>query len=220
MSSLIFYSDAEQALIATDTLAVKPEGEPLLFCSKAIHLPHLNIVIAGTGQGGFSTRWAMHVNDRMVINGINNLDFHTPQGLRDLWGNYCDEFKITGYATTTVYQFGYCQETDKMVAIAYRSKNNFESEPRPYGLAAKPDCKFPSGDYATPAVFVDMMNEQREIQSNAAKNKRIYIGGRINVLHVTKNGCHSYNLYEFPDYKEHENKLLTNYASERQSSVE
>lgn len=214
MSSLIFYSDAEQALIATDTLAVKPEGEPLLFCSKAIHLPHLNTVIAGTGQGGFATRWAMHVNDRMVINGINNLDFHTPQGLRDLWDTYCDEFNITDNATTTVYQFGYCQETDKMMAIAYRSTNNFESEPRPYGLAAKQECSFPEGDYEIPAVFVDMMNEQREIQSNVALNERIFIGGRINVLHVTKTGCSSYKLHEFSDYQQHENQLFANHAKE------
>jgi hypothetical protein len=214
MSSLIFYSDADQALIATDTLAVKPEGAPLLFCSKAIHLPHLNTVIAGTGQGGFATRWAMHVNDRMVINGINNLDFHTPKGLRELWDTYCDEFKITSGATTTVYQFGYCQETDQMMAIAYRSTNNFESEPRPYGLAAKPECTFPVGDYEIPAVFVDMMNEQREIQSNVAVNERIYIGGRINVLHVTKFGCSSYKLHEFSDYQLLEDQLFANHAKE------
>ena len=214
MSSLIFYTDEEQALIATDTLAVTPSGEPLLFCSKAIHLPHLNIVIAGTGQGGFATRWAMHVNDRMVINGINNLDFHTSKGLRELWVQYRDEFQLPPESTTTVYQFGFCQDSQKMVGIAYRSTNNFDSEVRPYGLAAKPECTFPSGDYSIPAVFSEMMLEQRTIQEQKPKDKRLYIGGKINVLHVNKSGCTSYTLSEFSDCSVHEKQLFDNFAKE------
>ncbi|MNZ67331.1 hypothetical protein D3C78_855760 [compost metagenome] len=212
MSSLIFYIDEEQALIATDTLAVTPSGEPLLFCSKAIHLPHLNIVIAGTGQGGFATRWAMHVNDRMVINGINNLDFHTSKGLRELWSKYCTEFQVPPEATTTVYQFGFCQDSKKMVGIAYRSTNDFISEIRPYGLAAKPECTFPNGEYSIPAVFSEMMYEQRTIQEKNPKHERIYIGGKINVLHLNKNGCSSYTLSEFFDFEEHEKKLFDNFS--------
>ncbi|MGU5697492.1 hypothetical protein ACV1D9_09970 [Aeromonas allosaccharophila] len=215
MSSLIFYTDEDQALIATDTLAVTPSGEPLLFCSKAIHLPHLNIVIAGTGQGGFATRWAMHVNDRMVINGINNLDFHTSIGLRELWIQYCNEFQLLPEATTTVYQFGFCQDSKKMIGIAYRSTNNFISEVRPYGLAAKPECTFPNGEYSIPSVFSEMMSEQRTIQAQKPKHERIYIGGKINVLHLNKSGCSSYILREFSDFAAHEKKLFDNLAQER-----
>jgi hypothetical protein len=54
MSSLIFFTDSEQALIATDTLAVSPDGQPLKFTTKAFALPHLRMVIAGTGAGASS----------------------------------------------------------------------------------------------------------------------------------------------------------------------
>lgn len=216
MSSIIFYSDENQALIATDTLATEPDGNPLLFASKAIHLPHLDTVIAGTGQGGFASQWAMQVNDRMVLSGIDNLDFHTPKGLRDLWKKYCIEYQIAEGSTTTVYQFGYCHEKGKMIVTAYRSTNNFESEPRPYGLAAKPECTFPEGDYEIPKVFIEMMNEQREIQSNKPKDEQIHIGGVINVLHLTETGCSSYTLHRFHDYETHKNQLFTNHAKECQ----
>jgi len=54
VSSLIFHTEQEQAIIATDTLAVSPGGRPLTFTSKGFHVPHLRMVIAGTGCGGFT----------------------------------------------------------------------------------------------------------------------------------------------------------------------
>jgi hypothetical protein len=211
MSSLIFFSDENQAIVATDTLATKPEGNPLLFCSKAIHLPHLHTVIAGTGQGGFPAQWTMQVNDRMVLKGIDNLDFHTQEGLRDLWEKYSSVHQMPAGSTTTVYQFGYCQETDKMLTFAYRSINDFESELMPYGLCAKPECSSPEGDCEIPKVFIEMMNEQREIQSVKSVEERIHIGGVINVLHLTKTGCSSYQLHQFSDYEKHKNQLFADY---------
>jgi hypothetical protein len=52
MSSLIFHTDASQALVATDTLAVKPDGTPLMYGSKALYLPHLKTIIAGNPSIG------------------------------------------------------------------------------------------------------------------------------------------------------------------------
>jgi len=54
MSSLIIYTDEDQALVATDTLGVNNEGQPFLFTSKSNYLPHLQTIISGTGCGGFS----------------------------------------------------------------------------------------------------------------------------------------------------------------------
>jgi len=73
MSSLIFATDEAQILVATDTLAVTPNGEPFLFASKATYVPHLRTIIAGTGGGGFSNGWALTVSTRMIVNGIHNL---------------------------------------------------------------------------------------------------------------------------------------------------
>jgi hypothetical protein len=52
MSSLIFHTEQEQAVVATDTLAVSPGGRPFTFTTKAFHVPHPRMLIAGTGCGG------------------------------------------------------------------------------------------------------------------------------------------------------------------------
>src|SRR5262245_44517231 len=62
MSSLIFYTEREQALIASDTLAVNLDGTPRMYTTKALIVPHLRMVIAGTGIAGLSTRWFARVN--------------------------------------------------------------------------------------------------------------------------------------------------------------
>jgi hypothetical protein len=76
MSSLIFYTEQEQAIIATDTLAVSPGGSPFTFTTKAFHVPHLRMVIAGTGCGGFLDRWLCYLNSRMIVPGIDALPAH------------------------------------------------------------------------------------------------------------------------------------------------
>lgn len=57
MSSLIFYTDESQILVATDSLAVDENGEAAFFCSKANHIPYLKTIVAGTGASGFSNEW-------------------------------------------------------------------------------------------------------------------------------------------------------------------
>ncbi|MCU3537969.1 hypothetical protein N8Y68_23835, partial [Enterobacter hormaechei subsp. steigerwaltii] len=88
MSSLIFYTDEAQALIVTDTLAVTDNGEPLSFVSKAGYIPQLRTIIAGTGAGGFSNTWLLEASTRMVVSGIQNLNYHTSACLRRLWKQY------------------------------------------------------------------------------------------------------------------------------------
>lgn len=208
MSSLIFFTDKHQVLVATDTLGVSSGGEPFLFTSKAIHIPHLKTIIAGTGIGGFSHEWAMHVNNKMAVRGIHNLDYHTPKMLLELWSQYSEKTSITDSFTTTVYQFGISEETQEIVSFAYRSTNEFVSEELGYGTFVKPECQIPNPNSLIDSI-PSMMEEQREIQSRLPKNKRVYIGGEIYVLHLAINGCTSYKLFEFPDFRDEEVKIFT-----------
>ena len=86
MSSLIFYMDETQAAVATDTLATHPGGRPLKFVTKAFILPHLKLIMAGVGTGGFLSRWFVFMNDSIIVRGIDNLDYHTPRALQDAVG--------------------------------------------------------------------------------------------------------------------------------------
>ena len=65
MSSLIFQTEEQQVFVATDTWAVTRDGMPITFTSKALILPHLRMIVAGTGSGGFLDQWFVYINSRM-----------------------------------------------------------------------------------------------------------------------------------------------------------
>ena len=210
MSSLIFYTDPSQALVATDTLAVKPDGTPLMFGSKAIFLPHLKTIIAGTGLGSFSGGWANYVNDRLIVKGLRNLDFHTPDGLNGLWKRMKVEHGVPESMTTTVYQFGISEDDGEIRSYAYRSTNEFASEPLPHGTRAKPECSFPTEGNIVQHLR-SMMYEQRSIQALKSPNERLYIGGDCVVMHLTNEACTTATLFRFDDYEENLDEILAKF---------
>jgi len=211
MSSLIFHTDQNQALVATDTLAASQNGEPFMFTTKAFAVPHLKMIICGTGAGGFLGKWFIQVNDRMIVKGIDNLDFHTPKILSKLWGSYRKEFSQSS-ETTTVYHFGLSKEDGLIHTFIYRSTENFKSESRGYGVGYKPECNLPE-NYVFPRDIKKMMEEQRSIQSSMPKEEQIFIGGEIQIHHLTKDGINIYTFAKFDDYSDTEEKIYSNYDS-------
>lgn len=199
LSSLIFHTESNQALIATDTLAVQPSGTPAFFTSKAFLVPHLRFVIAGTGLAGFATRWFVRVNDQMLVRGIDNLDFHTSSELRNLWKVYSEEVSNTINMTSTIYHIGFSEEDDLVRTYVYRSEKEFESEVLDYGLAVKPRCTVPE-QYSLPNDLISMMDEQRTIQESEPEEQRIYIGGEIVAIHLTLAGATVSHISRFSDY--------------------
>lgn len=207
MSSLIFYTDPSQALVAMDTLAVKPAGTPLMFCSKAIYLPHLKTIIAGTGLGKFAGDWANHVNNQLIVGGLRNLDYHTPDGLRAHWRRVKEEQDIPDSITTTIYQIGVSEDDEEVRAYAYRSTTQFESEPLAHGTRAKPGCTFPTEGHILHHLR-PMMLEQRSLQEGSSPEKRLYIGGECVVMHLTKETCMTATLFRFDDYEDNLEEIL------------
>lgn len=207
MSALIFYIDKEQILVATDTLAVNQDGKPQFFTSKSIYIPHLRTIICGTGLAGFSNEWALNVINNFVVQGIQNLDFHTPKALSELW----DKQNISENLTTTVYHFGFSEENDDAIGFAYRSENNFISEKIGYGgTGVKPNCEIIEGNLFETIPL--MMFEQRKNQESLPNNERVYIGGEIYSIHLTKKTCVTEKLSEFFDYKKSLIHILNNFS--------
>jgi hypothetical protein len=214
MSSLIFHTDQNQAFAATDTLAVSPNSAPLMFTTKAFAIPHLKMVICGTGAGGFLGKWFIEINDKMIVKGIDNLDFHTPKILSALWDSYRKEFSPSEKQTTTVYHFGLSEEDGFIHTYAYRSTGNFKSEPLAYGVGYKPECKISEG-YGFPTDIKKIMDEQRSIQLSKPKDERVYIGGEIQIFHLTKDGINIYTLAKFDDYSDTEKEIYSNYEVDK-----
>ncbi|WP_432454839.1 hypothetical protein ACRRS0_05135 [Agarivorans sp. QJM3NY_29] len=210
MSSLIFYTQPDAAVVATDTLAVSPDGSPFSFCTKAGYIPHLKTIIAGTGAGGFSSQWLVHASTRMVVRGIHNLDFHTQKGLRDLWETYKKEYSLTDESTTTVYQFGISEESGEVVSFAYRSTNNFKSEPLQFGTGVKPACTVLEGNLLD--LIPVMMAEQRKNEAGKPQSEKVFIGGEIIALVLTKEGCNHIKIGEFEDFATDEKAVFENFS--------
>ncbi|MGA8761820.1 MAG: hypothetical protein WB562_02935 [Candidatus Sulfotelmatobacter sp.] len=217
MSSLIFWTDETQALVATDTLAVSPDGKPVRFTTKAFIVPHLRLIMAGTGAGGFLGRWFVQVNDNMLVRGIEHLDYHTPRILAAYWLRFKQEFSITDTnRTTTVYHFGFSENTGLIRTFAYRSANEFRSERVGYGLGYKPECRLPEG-YQIPRDIRRIMDDQREVQAaSPTEGTRLYIGGEIMLHHISKSGFVAYPLDRFEDYATDEEAMYENFRAEEE----
>jgi len=210
VTSFICMLGEDNLILATDTLATTPEGTPSFFTSKATHVPHLKSLIMGTGVGGFANRWANQVAASMVLSGINNLDYHTPKALRDLWKAYRAEHDVPDGITTTVYHFGLSEDDGRMCGFAYRSTDDFSSEQLDYGWRFKPECTVPDGDDIG-AIIEAMMREQRQIQETRPLNERVFIGGEAILHHLMPGSYAAYNLFRFEDYDDTLKEIFGNY---------
>ncbi len=213
MSSLIFYTDQTQVFVATDTLATSLDGKPAMFTTKAFVVPHIRAVICGTGAGGFLGKWFIQVTDRMVVRGIDNLDYHAPSILAANWSRYKEEFLTLDSFTVTVYHFGFSEEDGLIHSYAYRSIKDFKSESLEYGVGIKPECTLPE-KYIFPTDIKRMMDEQRRIQASRPQHERVFIGGEIQVFHLTVSGINIYTLGRFEDYDADEQAIFSNFNSQ------
>jgi hypothetical protein len=210
LSSIIFHTEASQVLVATDTLATSPDGKPLKFTTKAFVVPHLRMIIAGTGAGGFLDTWFMQINTSMVVRGIQNLNHHAPHSLAVIWSGYKQQFPLLKDFTATVYHFGFCEESTLIQSFAYRSDRGFASELLPYGLAVKPQCDVPE-NYRVPDDIKGMMVHQRSVQKLRPKNERVHIGGEIQIHHLSKTGFSIYTLDRFDDFGSVERAMFSSF---------
>lgn len=218
MSSLIFHTDENQAFVATDTLVTSPDGRPFKFTTKAFILPHLKLIIAGTGAGGFLARWFVRINDAVIAQGVEDLDCYTPRILASMWPEHKQKFAVLPDITATVYHFGFSEISGLTQSFAYRSSSNFQSERLPYGLGAKPECPLPE-NWSFPSDVRKMMDAQRAIQSSKLKQARIHIGGEIEIHHLFKvesRACfQAYTLDRFEDYARDETAIYDNFRDSK-----
>ncbi len=210
MSSLIYFIDKSQVLVATDTLAVSyDEHAPFMFTTKAFIVPHLKMIMCGTGAAGFCGEWFIKVNHNMVVRDIDHLDYHTPDNLSALWAEFKKKFSPLD-TTTTVYYFGFSAEDSCLHAYAYRSTSDFKSERLQYGLGLKPECT-PTNTSDFLEDIKKMMREQRQLQANKPKEERLYIGGEIQIHHLGKKGFNVFTLDRFEDFETYQTAIYENY---------
>jgi len=201
MSSLIFHTDEELALVATDTLAGSVDGNvPFKFTTKAFPVPHLKMIVASTGIGGFGLSWFIQICDNVVVEDVEHLNYHAPGVLLKLWRQFEQLNAIKNNLTATVYHFGFAQSTGHIKSYAYRSTNDFASEQLKYGLGVKPPLPNQEEYYQFPLNVKKIMDAQRAIEHAKPQKDRLLIGGEIHVLVLDKNGFTISTEDRFDDY--------------------
>ena len=203
MSSLIFELSDDQAIVATDTLAVSPDGKAIQFTTKALVLPHLKIILASTGVAGFLDEWFMRVNKLLPVRGIDHLNDYAPIFMTTLWGRYAEKIKHLPRATVSIFHFGVSEITGNIHAYTYHSGDEFRSKRLTSGLAAKPGF-VPPDEYRFPEDVKLLMDAQRASERTSPVEERIYIGGEIQVQILTRNGISLYSAARFDDYESDE----------------
>ncbi|WP_455806656.1 hypothetical protein [Pseudomonas fluorescens] len=195
MSSLLFYTDENEAIVATDTLLHYSVDTPPGYASKAIAIPHMRMIIAATGSAILFNRWIGLVNNQGFALDVNAVDAHAPRELQALWGELNRHVPTLHDQSATIYHFGISDDSGKIHGFAYRSRSDFKSEHLDYGLGVKPELKDKSGiDWNSfPACVPDVMRAQSRQEDEKSKD-RVYIGGTTEVTHLTKDGFSIYSM--------------------------
>ena len=203
MTALVYIVQPDKIYLAMDTLVVTHDDKiPLYYQTKFTVLPHLNLVIAGTGFASLINEWFYFVNGSMVVRDIDHLKVLAP-GLLRAAAPRCQGADIT---TTTLYHFGYSTLEKRYVGYAYRSAKNWEPDRLQDALGLKPVIDVqPTSNIQIPQFLIDIVCEQRRKDLLLPVSERVGIGGDIQVV-VMENGIvtistvHRFESYE-SDYE-------------------
>jgi hypothetical protein len=199
MSSLIFHITPEIGLIATDTLIASNDKFPSMYATKAFALPHLRLLICGTGDLAFINQWIFTVNIGAIVRDIEHLNTFATQSLQESLIDMSKKYN-TSIGSTTIYHFGFPANNNTLYAYAYRSTNNFKSEKLIYGIGVKPPVPIDK-DLTLPDDLRSIMEAQRKQESEKQVQERLLIGGEI-ILHVIKSDNFQIFIHDrFDDYE-------------------
>jgi len=200
MSLLIFEHYPEQVMVITDTLATTKDGTPLAFWDKCFMYPHLRMIMVTTGVFGIADKWNRYLNGVLVAKDIDMVDKYATKILQEIYRQLKQEFGDLP-STSTVYHFGWSEESQQYIRYVYRSEGDFVSESyidASFGVKPQPkDTKI-----AIPVSLEEMIEYAKKIrkeQSELEKNKRVYFGGELIITILNNEGIITKSIHTFDD---------------------
>jgi hypothetical protein len=201
MSAVNFVIQDEAVLAASDTLSVDYDTRELRTFTSKIHLlPHMRMAVMGTGINEFFLDWHRRLLQEAVPQDITGLDEWAPKALGQAWSRYA-HLQIS----TTVFHFGYAPGEERFVGYQYHSGHGFESERLPRS-GFKPvsdelvDVLEVVGDASVKDLFKKAIEVQKEQDESRPKEKRLGIGGEIQMLTLTEEAMRIETIKRFSDY--------------------
>lgn len=221
MSSVIFVINETEVILGTDTLAVpyEAEGGTCFFSSKAYSLPHMNMIMAASGDTNFLEKWWMYLNAHTVYPGIESVSWSAQANLQKMWREHKAEKSRPESCEQAIYMFGISEFTGEVLGFTHVSfEDDFRAEEisfRAKGqpmIFAKPNCTIPenSQELGIVKTFFTMMLDQRARQVGKlypGSDGRARIGGELQIHHLAREGCAVYKPARFDDYDDVEKAL-------------
>lgn len=197
MTLLHYHITLDKVIILMDTIALNEDREPFLYTTKIYPLPHLNMVMCGTGSANFILDWFVKINSCMLVRDINHLNEFTQQQLIQI----SEKHLLGSDFTATIYYFGYSASENRYKCYVYRSTTGFTPEVQFEGHAIKPaisnfESYVNEGDIKT----VELIYQQYNDDKHAPKDKKIGIGGEIIMCVLSEGSIQIQKLFSFIDY--------------------
>lgn len=189
MTALLYVLAPRRAYVAMDSRVCAADGSAARFASKLCVLPHVGVVVCGTGLGNLLFDWIHLIQQRIDAHDILELDQVTPVSLRRLW-HYAEPH---GTAMATIYHFGYAVSLRRFVGFAYRSCCGFASYRLGDGFGADPAegldlqavarrTRAARSDRAMQRILHAVLEDQRQIDAHRAPALRRSIGGPAHLV--------------------------------------
>lgn len=176
MTALNFMLMEEAVYVVADTM-VTEQSDPLFFTTKVFPVPHWNGLICGRGSLGLMIDWLGRVYGHMLARDFIEADQFAPDTLRQL---FLDRpIQEQAECTTSIYHLAYHPDEQRFIGFAYRSTDDFVSEPLDYGFHQKPGISIKMKMESFPDDFAAFMQQQRLEQDLLPSDDRCFIGGQI-----------------------------------------
>ena len=169
-------------------------------------MPHVELVITGTGASAFVAEWANLVNLGAIVADIDQLDAEAPEQLRKL-APVAERPELAG---TTIYHFGYSLSDGRYAGFAYRFENNWASEKLSDGFQMQPAVDV--GEVVEPEniqFLTKLANQQRMSDLKLPLNKRTGIGGEVHWIVMSARAIMVSQLHRFEGYEREFDLMLS-----------
>ncbi|OMC63268.1 hypothetical protein BK125_31030 [Paenibacillus odorifer] len=210
MTALNWILGEKSVSIAADTFSLTMEKEPFKYTNKIFTLPHLKMIVCGTGNANLILDYYKELQLIVVAREMYYVTAVTQDILLNIRKEYPKE------VTTTVYLFGYNDNLECFEGFAFRSTNDFDKEKLAYGIGVKPELSrelvesYYEDTEDDDSFFTLVINKQKELDEMLPKEKRIGVGGEIQRIVSDASNFLISTIYRFDDYLDQYDLMLEN----------
>lgn len=200
MTALNWIINNDYIVVSTDTLATLQNKQPYMYVNKIFPVPHLRLVICGTGSHKLLTDWYIEVQTKILSRDFDFVNLHAQRTLAKL------NESLPKNSKSTIYHFTYDEKKQGCVGFIFRSEKNFECEEIPNGLATRPPL---SSEFVLETnskaetdqdYFIEIMKEQKRLDDISTNSEKVGIGGEIQFLFFSPNRLIHETIYRFESY--------------------